>query len=305
VCTVSDLEEELRRLRDDVARHIRVSPEGAEDVLRRSRSHRVATALLALVTASVIVVAAVAGAGAITSWVGEDSDRPMPPASGVTDGRRELGLGEQEVTFAFLLGGRCYSLILPDDFEALPELSSPVSARSFDFVRPEHDVHPPEPIDTLEGRDGRQVEVAVLTEDPPQWSLRWELSNGALYTHVRGADGGRERAEVVASSVTIRDGACGPGPEIEVHPPLEPSVSEPPYQHHASFTSLERKEWTIILERPSRLPPGKTVVLAGDFGGFSAEKGTEAGLLVSVFVPTTEEDARHLLEMVADSLREQ
>jgi hypothetical protein len=301
---VSDLEDELRRLRDDVARHIRVSPEGAQEVLRRSRSHRIATALLALVTASAIVVATVAGAAAITSWVGEDSDRRVPP-SGETVGRRELRPGEKEVTFAFLLGGRCYSLILPDDFEAVPELSSPVSARSFDFVRPEHDVDPPDPIDTLEGRDGRQVEVAVLTENPPQWSLRWELSNGALYTHVRGADGGRERAEVVASSITIRDGACGPAPEIEVHPPLEASVSEPPYQQNASFTSLQRKEWTVIIERPSRLPPGKTVVRAADFGGFSAEKGTEMGLLVSVFVPTTEDDARGLLEMVAGSLQEE
>jgi hypothetical protein len=299
---VSGLEEELRRLRDDVARHIRVSPEGAQEVLRRSRSHRLATALLALVTASAIVGATVAGAGAITSWVGEDSGRRIPPSSETVG---ELGPGEKEFTFAFLLGGRCYSLILPDDFEALPELSSPVSARSFDFVRPEHDVDPPDPIDSLEGRDGRQVEVAVLTEDPPQWSLRWELSDGALYTHVRGADGGRERAEVVASSITIRDGACGPAPEIEVHPPLEASASEPPYQENASFTSLQRKEWTVIIERPSRLPPGKTVVRAGDFGGFSAEKGTEMGLLVSVFVPTTEDDARGLLGMVADSLQEE
>jgi hypothetical protein len=293
---MSDLEEELRRLRDDVARHIRVSPDGAEEVLRRSRSHRVATALFALVTASAIVVATVAGAAAITSWVGEGAVRGVPPSSGETDGSREAGLGGKEV--------RCYNLVLPDDFEEVPELSSPVSARSFDFVRPEHDVHPPEPIETLEGRDGRHVEVAVLTDDPPQWSLRWELSNGALYTHVRGADGGRERAEIVASSITIRDSACGPGPEIEVHPPLEPSVSEPPYQQHASFTSLQRKEWTVIIERPSRLPQGKTVVRAGDFGGFSAEKGTDMGLLVSVFVPTSEEDARSLLEMVAESLQE-
>ena len=299
---MSGLEEELRRLRDHVAQDVRISPTAAHEVLRRAKRSRAINATLAVVLASAVVVAAFATAGAITSSSGGSSGRLTPSSDGAT-GDAEIGLGNKEVTFSFLLEGDCYSLVLPEDFEELPELSSPVSARSFDFVRPEHD-NPVEPIDTVEGRDGREVEIGVLTEDPPQWSLRWELPAGALYTHVRGADGGRARAEVVASSISIRDSACGPGPEIDVHPPLQPSTASPPYQESASFTSLERKQWVVTIERPSRLSPAKTVVGEGDFGGFFAEKGTDAGLLVSVFVTTNEDDVRELVEMVADSLKE-
>lgn len=299
---MTDFETALRRLRDDVDGVIRPTPERLDRVLRRAGVRRAVTAVTALVGASVIVVAAVVGAGAIVSRTTDDSIRNLPASSDDIVGGREVGPGEKEVNFSFLLGGPCYGLILPEDFAEIPELSSPISERSFDFIRSENDDRPAETIDTLQGRDGREVDVAVMTEDPPQWSLRWPLANGALYTHVRGADGGPARAEVVASSITVRDSECGAGPEVEAHPPLEASVSEPPYQQSAAFSSPERPEWIVIIERPSHLPPGKTVVRAGDFGGYSAEKGTDMGLLVSVYVPTTEADARALLDLVADSL---
>lgn len=299
---MTDFENELRRLRDDVDGVIRPSPEHLDRVLRRTRVRRAVTGVTALVAASAIVVAVVAGAGAIASRTTDEASRDLAPSSDDIVGGREIGPGEKEVDFSFLLGGPCYGLILPDDFEDLPELSSPISDRSFDFIRAENDDVRTEPIDTIEGRDGREVDVAVMTEDPPQWSLRWQLADGALYTHVRGADGGRERAEVVASSITVRDGTCGAGPEVQAHPPLQPSVSEPPYQQSAAFSSPDRPEWTVIIEGPSRLPPGKTVVRAADFGRYTAEKGTDIGLLVSVYVPTTEADARTLLDLVADSL---
>jgi hypothetical protein len=171
-----------------------------------------------------------------------------------------------EARFSFLTAGPRFRLSLPDDFDVLPDLSSPLTIkngagpRSFDFVASSRDDGVQEEhrfLGTLTGRDGHAVELYERLEAPRQWYLRWLLPTGVIYTHLRDEDG-VERAETIAGSlgITVNGGA----PFLLPERPLGRGVSNRPgYQELAVFRSPSRADWAITLRRPSFLARGKVV----------------------------------------------
>jgi hypothetical protein len=110
-----------------------------------------------------------------------------------------------EVTFSFLVSGPAFRLLIPADFDPVPELNSPlyngVGGRDFTFHPKQRDV-PAEGyvfLGTISDRDGRAVELFERIEPPPIWWLRWPLNAGSLYTHLREGrwcgDGREDRRE--------------------------------------------------------------------------------------------------------------
>jgi hypothetical protein len=172
-----------------------------------------------------------------------------------------------EAKFSFLTAGPTLGFELPDDFDVLPDLSSPVSigdnqgARSFDFIAHSRDKGIQEPhrvLGTLAGRDGRTVELYERIDPPRQWYLRWVLSAGALYTHLREEDG-LGRAETIAASLGIVEN--GGAPFLLADRPLGRGVSSTPgYQELAIFRSAIRT-WAVEFQRPGYVSRGKVMRL--------------------------------------------
>jgi hypothetical protein len=172
-----------------------------------------------------------------------------------------------EAKFSFLTAGPSLTFKLPDDFDVLPDLSSPVTigddqgARSFDFVTHSRDQGIQEPhrvLGTLAGRDGRKIELFERIDPPQQWYLRWDLVAGALYTHLREEDG-VERAETIAASLGIVEN--GGAPFLLPDRPLGRGVSSTPgYQEIAIFKSTVRA-WVVELQRPGYVSQGKIMRL--------------------------------------------
>jgi hypothetical protein len=168
--------------------------------------------------------------------------------------------------FSFLTAGPMLGLELPDDFETLPELSAPLTVsdggvyRSYDFVPAAHDDGMAEHrlLGTMEDRDGRTVELYEQLDPPPQWYLRWILSNGALYTHLREEEG-PDRAPLYVESLGIveRDGLP---PFLLPESPLGRGVlARPGYQEFALFSSTKGPDWALILQRPGYLANGRVM----------------------------------------------
>lgn len=93
----------------------------------------------------------------------------------------------EAVGFSFLTAGPGYQMELPQRFDRLPELSSPVNfyetggARYVDFLPAARDSGITEKhraLGVLPGRDGRMVEVFERIGSPAQWYLRWPLQGG-------------------------------------------------------------------------------------------------------------------------------
>lgn len=180
--------------------------------------------------------------------------------------------------FSFLSAGPEFTIDLPETFDSVPELSSPISngqgGRSFVFA--------PKRLDEgLDGdrnllvehvadRDGRTVEVFRRRTEPPLWRLRWQLAEGALYTHLREEDG-IKMAAVTASAVSVAERSGRP-PAIIVFPPLEFGASRwPNYQEEVLFTQATADGPSIALERPGALDSSSA---------FVADRTTSGGLAV-------------------------
>jgi hypothetical protein len=150
----------------------------------------------------------------------------------------------EKIRFSFLTAGPTFGLDLPDDLDRLPELSAPLAggygARSYDFVPAAHDAGMPESrlLRKTTDRDGRTVELYEAVGAPPQWYLRWILSNGALYTHLRDEEG-PQRAQTYVASLGIVE-RKGLPPFLLPERPLRRAVfAQPGYQEFAIFRSLD------------------------------------------------------------------
>jgi hypothetical protein len=211
----------------------------------------------------------------------------------------------QEVIFTFMTAGPRFHFALAGGFDPVGDYSSPLLTgmgfRSFDYLPPsqepgiteEHTV-----VRTLMDRDGRAVELSARIGSPPQWYLRWQLSNGALYTHLREEDG-PDSADFTVNSLGIVEGDDGV-PFLLPEPPLKRGVSaRPGLQEIAAFRSPTG--WSIQLKRPGFINAGQVVQAPGS-ENVVLRGGTSDGLEVVVFSGTDLKSGQDLMSQTQDSL---
>jgi len=163
-----------------------------------------------------------------------------------------------------LTAGPVFVVTLPDDTNWNLEAVSPVdvtgnrSGREFVFVDKAQD-RPPRPeeeelIRSIETPDARDMEVYSRLEEPPEWTLRWQLEGGAMYTHLREEDAA-EHADIVAQSVEIVENELGRPPTLILEPPLKRMVSNQPGYHEYVLLSDPATDTWVSIRRPSTLKP--------------------------------------------------
>jgi hypothetical protein len=168
------------------------------------------------------------------------------------------------VRFSFLTAGPAFEVQVPDDFDATPETSAPLSIkdgkgwRSYVFVPNERDegVSEPRLVRELTDRDGRTVEMYEDSRPPTIWLLRWLLPGGVIYTHLRQEEG-PDWADTIVENLGIVENASLP--VLLPEPPLARAVStRPGFQEDALFGSQTGPE-SLTLRRPGYLDQGKVV----------------------------------------------
>ena len=202
-------------------------------------------------------------------------------------------LETSEVSFSFLTAGPQFRLLVPLEFSSVPELSSPlyidVGNRSFDWIPAVRDSGLTEDVrfvESLTVKDDSQLQIyeRIDPEGPRLWWLRWQLENGAVYSHLRDEDG-LAQAEAIGNCLTIvEDGGTGT-PFLLPEPPLRPAVAAwPGYQEWAVFQSGLREEWAISLRRPTFLKPGEIVQAPASVVGEAAylRAGAAYGIEIGV-----------------------
>lgn len=211
--------------------------------------------------------------------------------------------------YSFLVSGPDFELDLPPDFETAPELASPLSNRSFNFLPSGHDKGIGDDgflVETVAGVGGRPVEIYELHEPPLTWYLRWQLENGALYTHHREEDG-YDRTQVTAEHVEVVEHGSPVIPFLFPTPPVTSSVGPVPgYQEWVTFHSAERFDWSVTLARPSFMRAGDIRYNPQESaeGRVYLRAGTGLDIEVGVAASTDESGGRDLMGIVLDSLSE-
>ncbi len=208
--------------------------------------------------------------------------------------------------FSFLTAGPTFNVTLPDDFEGMPELSSPLyiwdcGGRSYDFIPRERDDRTREDrklLTVLKGRDGHTVEVYERLDPPRQWYLRWILSSGSLWTHLRDEDG-IDRAEPIAANLGIVEN--GGLPFLLPSGPIKrDTTTRPGYQEFANFFP-RASSWTVELQRPGELGEGRVMEVPG---GMIFRAGAGYGIDALVHGGDNADEGRKLAEDTAASLGE-
>jgi len=216
---------------------------------------------------------------------------------------------KMDVTFSFLVSGPTFRLTLPADFDPVPELNAPlfngIGGRDFTFHPKQRDVPAEDYVfpGTMSDRDGRSIELFERIEPPPIWWLRWPLSAGALYTHLREEDG-VEMADVTAASMSVVETDDGL-PFVLPYPPLGVDmVRVNGFAEEVTYFSQQRGPmWNVTLRRPGFLVPGGVefaptvntggrVVITAGIGA-----GAEAMIVAGEFLS----DGEDLATMVMDS----
>jgi hypothetical protein len=160
--------------------------------------------------------------------------------------------------YSFLTTGPAYRFSMPDDFEALPSLSSPLEngrgGRSFDFVPTWRSNAEPEGCvlrDVLRDEADRRVELYWRLEAPAMWWLRWQLRSGLLVTHLREEDGEGMAAETVQALSIVEDAHDSVVALLPTAPLSLAVSSRPSYQERAVFVAPARDpQWHIAFQRP-------------------------------------------------------
>ena len=213
-----------------------------------------------------------------------------------------------ERRFSFLTSGPLVRLELPEDFDDLPELTSPLSVgygyRSFDFLPAHIDSAGGEGlklIDTLTDRDGRVVELYERAEPPRQWYLRWILSNGALYTHLR-EDEGPERATEHVAKLGIEEREGLPPFLLPESPLANGASARPGYREESVYRSRSNPRRIVVLNRPSYIAANKILRRPGSADKISLRGGAKHGIEVTVHGGDDLDSARELMSTVLASL---
>ncbi|MDP9206484.1 MAG: hypothetical protein M3P12_13690 [Gemmatimonadota bacterium] len=150
----------------------------------------------------------------------------------------------------------------------------------------------------LTDRDGRPVELYQRPDPPPFWWIRWQLLNGAIYSHIREEDG-VEMAGVTAHSVSIVGESPGETPVVLAEAPLLVGAStQPGYQEVATYVSpLRGDPWSVSLQRPGFVPDGSQMITSG--APIAIRAGTPFGIEVEVVAG----DREGGLEIVSEVLK--
>ncbi len=219
-------------------------------------------------------------------------------------------MGNLQANFSFLTSGPGFKLQVPEDFDTTPELSSPIlnghGGRRFDYVPASRDVNPPnvELVRTLQDRDGRLVELYFRLEPPPLWWLRWHLTSGFIYSHLREEDG-EGMADVTVKSLSIVESPEAT-PVLLMDPPLGFAASAvPDYEETAVFSSPKRgPTWGITLQRPGFLKSTSIIVAPTSVTGGIVNLAAAAGFGLDVRVWSDDDVAggKELVSMVQGSL---
>jgi hypothetical protein len=223
-------------------------------------------------------------------------------------------MGDQavEVGFSLMLSGPRMRASLPAGFHQMPELSSPINsgfgARSFDFLPEGRDPGISEEdyglARTAIDSEGHPVELYEPTGSTPQWFLRWSLSRGSLYSHLRSQDE-VDQVDQVIDGLTIDEE--GGTPFLLLDPPLKSAVSaRVGYQESVVFFDGDPAERIASIQRPGYLRRGEMrAVPADQTGEWSAVRGGgPQGLEVIVNSKRGRGDARGVVEMILNTLRE-
>ncbi len=217
-----------------------------------------------------------------------------------------------DVSFSFLVSGPTFRVLLPDEFEPLPELNSPlyngVGGRDFTFFPGSRgeaagDV---ELLRTLTDRDGRDVELYERIDTPPLWWLRWHLRAGMLYTHLREEDG-ESMADVTVKSLSIVESDTGL-PVLLAYPPMAVDmVAIRDFEEEAIYFSKDRStDRSITLRRPSYMEKAEveTPPLQNTRGRAITVAGVGAGTEVMVIAGDDTSESREIAQVVVDSFSE-
>jgi hypothetical protein len=213
-----------------------------------------------------------------------------------------------EASYSFMTAGPTFRFELPGGFDPVPELSSPIyngnGVRDFDFLPPTRDngVTNNELLAVLEDGNGHNAEFYVWPWDPPQWYLRWILTLGDLYTHLRDEDG-PTMAEATVRALTITEDGTGGTPYLLLQDPLKPGIgARPEYRETATFFSSDGGTFVFSFRRPGFLSLGDIVSASGP-DAVQLRRGLPFGLELFVRVidlPT----GQKLAETIAASLHE-
>ncbi len=136
-------------------------------------------------------------------------------------------------------------------------LHNGIGGRSFTFIPARWDVplDDTDRFDNLTGADGRLVEFHRRRDELPLWWLRWSLSRGSLFTHLREEDG-TDMAARTASAVAVTEDEYGI-PFVVISDPLKYAASAAPgYQERINFNHVDRDTPTgLSLSRPGFISP--------------------------------------------------
>jgi hypothetical protein len=217
-----------------------------------------------------------------------------------------------EVTFSFLVSGPMFHVRLPADFDPVPELNSPlyngVGGRDFTFHPKQRDIAAEGYVflGTTNDRDGRLVELFERIEPPPIWWLRWPLSAGSLYTHLREEDGA-DMLAVTASSISVIESADGLPFVLPYSPLAVDMVRVNGFVEEVSYFSQKRgSRWRVTFQRPGFLLPGQVEVApTANTGGsvlitIGIGAGSEAIIMAGESLSSGEDVAR----LISDSFAE-
>jgi hypothetical protein len=215
----------------------------------------------------------------------------------------------RQITFSFLTSGPNYALHVPDGFAALPTLDSPlfngIGGRSFTFIPAAEETSLDSDstrLDDLVGGDGRTVEFYKRLEDPPLWWLRWPLTLGSVYSHLREEDG-ESFGPATASAISISEAASGL-PFLSFAAPMKFGASAVPgFQETVRFGPADAKTARgLSLTRPGFLKRGEVRAHGRNNDNLSQVRaGLDDGIELSTWARDAP-DAMQAAELALESL---
>jgi hypothetical protein len=183
-----------------------------------------------------------------------------------------------------------------------------VGGRDFTFFPDDRDERAQDSVFVREltDRDGRPVELYERVDTPPLWWLRWPLSRGALYTHLREEDG-EKRAETTARNISVKENENGL-PTVLAYPPMALDMTKVrDFGEEATFYSEARgTDWSITLRRPAAMSKGDRYMASErNTGGLAViQVGLGSDVEALIVAERNPSEARAMANMIEESFAE-
>lgn len=215
----------------------------------------------------------------------------------------------------FLMSGPPFEIEVPSSLHPVPQIVSPLditgsgTGRECAFVPAQLDQGlAPElfdRLDDLEGCDGRWVE-AWPRNDGEMWFLRWPLTAGLVYVHIRVEDGFESSAQEIVSNLHIYEDAAGI-PTVTPDAPLARMASrEQGYMEVITFfeTDGDHIEGSVDISRPGSLARGAETVKHSvvNPGKIDLIRGGPGNIDIRVSGALEEDAARQINQAIESSL---